>query len=154
MGYYTYFEFNFRLKKDTPDEVLDILDLMINKEESKISFEDVENKYPNEPLFNTKQKRWRYMFEYSEDENYSFITAIEQQPSKIRWIILHVFGSIKDYEYETNKFISWIKPYIGEDENKIIGYKQGQDQESLSQEYGGESLDFISLKSIDEYEKD
>jgi hypothetical protein len=123
MGMYTELVCAFELKKDTPQDVIDILRFMTGEQVgcnlSKINAH---------PLFQTD--RWRFMLQcdsyYFEGQTHSEVkrdtVSGEDNPS----YFVTIRCNLKNYNDEIDKFIDWVKTYIeyaGHDEY-FIGYQR------------------------------
>lgn len=105
---YTELIFGASLKKETPKEIIDILDWMINSEDL------IKSKYPETPEHEFfKCERWKYLFKMS-----SYYFGVSDSHSSMwrdsldtEWII-STRSNIKNYDSEIEKFIDWIKPWI------------------------------------------
>jgi hypothetical protein len=112
MGMYTEIYVNVDLKKDTPDEIIEVLKAMCHMEESD---EKVLESYPD---------RWGGLFYsgsyYTPDTHCHSLTCdgITQ-----RWSLLGK-GDIKNYEGEIQKFFEWIIPYVDGCPGDFIGYSR------------------------------
>lgn len=117
MGMYTEFVCAIELKKDTPQDVINILDNMTEGEDN-YDFK------PNHPFFECD--RWRWLFTM---DSYYFSgrtnTKFEYDDiSKTHYLTIR--SNLKNYDDEINKFLNWIKPYIemhGEDD-EFLGYSR------------------------------
>lgn len=115
MGMYTEFVGAIELKKDTPKEVIDILEFMVNdKEEPK--------KLPNDELF--KCDRWKWMLRC---DNYSFVGITNTMLVRDEFndsYYLTIRCSLKNYDSEIEKFCKFIKPYTYaiDGSEEFIGY--------------------------------
>jgi len=115
MGMYTEFIFGAMLKKDTPDEVIEILKSM-----SGLS-EIYPEQLPDHALF--KSDRWRALMTCC---SAYFPVSSYAQMYKDEFFDCWVLSSranLKDYGSEIKLFCDWIKPYIkdGSGYNDIYG---------------------------------
>jgi hypothetical protein len=107
MGMYTELIFGASLKKDTPKEVIDILQYLMKptkKDKEKLTI-------PDHPFFSCD--RWRMIFTCS-----SFYFGVNESVRKMwfeeigyQWRI-STRSNLKNYDSEIEKFLDWIKPYI------------------------------------------
>jgi hypothetical protein len=115
MGMYTEIYINVDLKKDTPDEIIEVLKAMCDMEDSDSK---VLEKYP---------ERWDGLFYsgsyYTPDTYCHSLTydTITQQ-----WSLLGK-GDIKNYEGEIQKFFEWIMPYVDGYPGDFIGYRRHEE---------------------------
>ncbi len=107
MGMYTELIFGAELKKDTPKEVIDIIQYMVGGDFE----EDKELKIPEHNFFKTS--RWRMLFTCS-----SYYFGVNESLKKMwydeisnTWRI-STRSNIKNYDSEIEEFLEWIKPYI------------------------------------------
>lgn len=112
MGMYTEIYVNVDLKKDTPDEIIEVLKVMCDMVDSDSK---VLEPYPD---------RWGSMFYsgscYTPDTHCRSLTydGITQ-----RWSLLGK-GDIKNYGQEIQKFFEWIMPYVDGYPGEFIGYSR------------------------------
>ena len=110
MGMYTEIYVNVDLKKDTPDEVIEVLKAMCHMEGSD---EKVLEPYP---------VRWYSLF-----SNGSYYTpstscrSLTYDNISEAWSLLGK-GDIKNYEEEIQKFFEWIIPHVDGCPGDFIGY--------------------------------
>ena len=101
MGMYTELIFGAELKKDTPREVIDTLEYMIGK---------VETKPNNFPLPNGRCERLfqggSYYFPVSDPVNKMWIDNIDNRCH------ISTRSNIKNYGGEIEAFLEWIKPHV------------------------------------------
>ena len=107
MGMYTELNIGLELKKDTPDEVINIIEYMISdKEQDRPTT-------PNHPLFSTN--RWDVMLTCG---SYYFnakpVHRFEYDEIGRCWFLTNV-SNLKNYNSEIEKFLDWISPYINDD---------------------------------------
>jgi len=98
MGMYTELIFDATLKKDTPEEVINILKYMISDDLNNIP------KIPKHDFF--KATRWKYLF-----KSPAYLRKLWFNDDLKTWII-SARSNIKNYDSEIEKFLDWIKPYI------------------------------------------
>jgi hypothetical protein len=103
MGMYTEIIFGAALRKDTPKNIIEIIQKMINKE-------DTSKLVLDHPFFRS-ERPWllisagSYYFPGIVEPQFRFDDIAEQ------WY-LHFRTNIKNYDDEIEKFLDWIKPYI------------------------------------------
>lgn len=113
---YTEIQFKAELLKDTPDEVISVLQHMIEREFAQA----YEEPLPDHPLFSCS--RWdllaRCCSAYFSDHAESFIRKDEYNS---KW---HVFmnADLKNYSSEIEKFFDWIDPYVSGHHGQFLGY--------------------------------
>ena len=111
MGYYTTLKCKFKLKKDTPDSVLNLLKKVL------IDIDlDCEDLLVKHEFFQCE--RWKNLFLST---NGSDIQGGKLYKENDYWTVdLHT--EFKDYDNEIDKFIDWINPYIvGRKKKQYIG---------------------------------
>ena len=120
MGMYTELDFNSELKKDVPEEVLNVLRVMLGELDLNIPL-------PTHPLFLCS--RWTFMLtcnSYYFDSNTS---------STLRWddisdaYFIHIRSNLKNYEYEIEKFVDWITPYLNRFDGDFLGFTRYEETE-------------------------
>lgn len=136
MGMYTEFHFNSEMKKDLPQDVVDILKYMTG------IIEEQPTELPDHPLFKTD--RWDYMLRTG---SYYF----DADPIvSLRWdeisnaYYLCSRSDFKNYFDEIEKFIDWITPYLNKYEGDFLGF-------SRYEEYEEPCLIFYKQDSIKKY---
>ncbi|MCP4475432.1 MAG: hypothetical protein GY821_12870 [Gammaproteobacteria bacterium] len=106
MGMYTEIYVNTDLKEETPQEVIDVLTAMCNKDYTAECLKD-------------KPERWSYLFNNgSHFTPYTECGMITKDEINGGYSIL-AKGDIKNYENEIEKFFDYIKPWCDDD---FIGY--------------------------------
>lgn len=122
MGYYTEFDLKLPLRKDTPLEILDLIqNLCIGNfwEEPPIYQVNERPDLPIEHEFG-KTTRWPQIFSNATFSNY----------------ILLVKGELKNYDNEIQKLIDWLKPYIkGRKKKQYLGKWRGEQDREFFNEY-------------------
>jgi hypothetical protein len=114
MGMYTEIYVNVNLKKETPDDVIKVLQAMCgmlpDQECSEVLID-----YPD---------RWSCLFSdmsyYTPSTNCRFLEFDEITQ---RWSLLGK-GDIKNYKGEIEKFFEWIIPYVDGYSEDFIGYSR------------------------------
>lgn len=122
MGMYTELVLGVNLNRETPAEVIDVLKFMVGDSETE------PNPLPAHPLFSCF--RWKYMLQCG---SYYFAggthTAMNQDSVSGGWSI-SIRCNLKNYESEIEKFVDWIKPYIGKPyEGEFMGYMRYEESE-------------------------
>jgi hypothetical protein len=104
MGMYTELRVCCRLKRDIPQDVVDILKWMSSGDHINGAPPAV----PPHPLFECA--RWRFLFTmgsaYFDDEAASAVVKFGDQ-----WHVLTV-ANLKNYDGEIGKFVDWLSPYV------------------------------------------
>ncbi|MFA5760512.1 MAG: hypothetical protein WC877_01965 [Dehalococcoidales bacterium] len=110
MGMYTEIIFGCSLKKDTPLNVINVMQFMTDpsdfKDESKIT-----GGLPDHKFFNTP--RWKWMFHCS-----SYYFGVNESSSKMWYddiskdYRISVRSNLKNYDDEIELFLEWIHPYV------------------------------------------
>jgi hypothetical protein len=121
MGMYTEFHFNSELKKDTPNNVIEILRYMIGSSPKP-------ERLPEHELFFTE--RWWYMLvstsTYFDAETISTLKF----DNVIGSYFLCIRCNLKNYDQEIQHFIDWIDPYLDKYEGNFLGfYRYEEDEE-------------------------
>jgi len=116
MGVYTEIYVNVDLKKDTPEEVIEVL--------SAMCFPDcLQNKLEGFPV------RWAYLF-----GNGSYYTPntsaryLRYDDISKQYSLLGK-GDIKNYQGEIEEFFEWLMPYIDSSEGDFIGYSRYEEDD-------------------------
>jgi len=112
MGMYTEIYVNVDLKKDTPDEIIEVLKAMCHMEES------------DEKVLETCPDRWGGLFysgSYYTPNTWCHSLTFDDISNK--WSLLGK-GDIKNYEGEIQKFFEWIIPYVDGCPGDFIGYSR------------------------------
>ena len=108
MGMYTELIFGCSLKKDTPREIIQVLQYMVDKSEFK---DTSQIKVPDHEFFKTS--RWQWLFHGS-----SYYFGVNEPHSEIWYddiskdYRISTRSNIKNYDDEIELFLDWIKPYI------------------------------------------
>ena len=112
MGMYTEIYVNVDLKKDTPDEIIQVLKVMCDMEDSDSK---VLESYPD---------RWGGLFysgSYYTPDTYCHSLTFDTITQ--RWSLLGK-GDIKNYSQEIEKFFEWIIPHVDGSPGEFIGYSR------------------------------
>lgn len=115
MGMYTEFVCAMELKKETPREVINILDKMSNGE-------DEYDVVPNHPFFECD--RWRWLFTMDSYYFPGITNTTFEYDSNSKTHYLTIRSNLKNYDGEIYKFLNWIKPYIREYGHGFLGYSR------------------------------
>ncbi len=121
MGMYTEFHFNVKLKKDVPQEVIDILNYMLN-EGTKEPLPE-----PDHPLFETC--RWRIMLNMDSYYFAADTNSTLRYDDIGRCYYLNIRCNLKNYGNEIEKFINWIMPYIRAFKGDFLGFYRYEETE-------------------------
>lgn len=104
MGMYTELIFGASLRKDTPEEVIHVLQFLIGDRTAPVEL-------PNHPFFGTA--RYGHIFSSS-----SYYFGVSRSLGKMwtdeisnEWVI-STRSNLKNYDGEVELFLDWIKPYI------------------------------------------
>lgn len=117
MGMYTEIYVNVDLKKDTPDEVIDVLKAMCYMVDN---YEKLLEPYPD---------RWGCLF-----SNMSYYTpstrcrSLTYDDISNQWSLLGK-GDIKNYGQEIQKFFEWIIPHVDGYPGDFIGYHRYEEDQ-------------------------
>lgn len=124
----------FKLRSDTPEEVIQALKYMTSreKEDEKLEFEP-----PDHPLFQTSLWEimlWRYDGSFA-GFPHSEMQIHEGGEDKFIDVIIRTYISL-GYD-QVDLFIEWIKPYIcgAGDGEHFIGYFRNEDDEFYDQPF-------------------
>ncbi len=117
MGMYTELVCAFKLKQETPKDIIDILRFMARHED----IEEYELNIPDDEFF--KCARWKWLFTsdsyYFSGDTHS--TVRYDDISKSYYVTIR--SNLKNYDDEIHKFLKWIKPYISYSD-EFIGYSR------------------------------
>ena len=127
MGHYTEFKFKAKLRKDTPDEVINLLkrvlidgDLGLG-DKVLFSHEDVFDPGIEHDFF--KCERWEALFLSTNWDD-------EMQGGKMyfdKYWVIDIHTEFKNYGDEIEKFINWIYPFVvGRKKKQYVGYYRGE----------------------------
>ena len=121
MGMYTEFHFNAELRRDTPEEVIAVLQYMLGRIEEKPTL-------PEHELFRTD--RWKYMLRcdsyYFSADTYSTLRFDETSDA----YYLCIRCNFKNYDNEIQKFVSWISPYLNEQKGDFLGFYRYEEEQN------------------------
>lgn len=138
MGMYTEFHFNSELKTDTPQQIIDLLNSMIN-------FDKRCKILPNHPLFKTA--RWFSML-VSASYYFDACTNTTLQFDEISdAYFLCIRCNLKNYDNEIQKFVDWISPYLKKEEKEFLGFMRQETEETPTLIF--HKNQFIDLHEID-----
>lgn len=114
MGMYTEVYVNVDLKKELPEEVLQVIKAMCGKLDPEVA-EEVLKGFP---------QRWHCLFS---DMSYytpkTYCKYLEFDKISNQWSLLGK-GDIKNYEGEIEQFFQWIEPWIDGYDGDFIGYSR------------------------------
>lgn len=113
MGMYTAFHIGLEIKRDVPLNVVQTLNRMVHGGASPYT--------PDHPLFDCE--RWDVLLSMD-----SYHSAYQQNASFVyddcaKCYYLSATSSLKNYNDEIDKFLDWITPYVG-NEDEFVGYKR------------------------------
>lgn len=112
MGMYTEVYLAIELKRDTPQEIINVLKFLA-EDTHELPFELI----PDHPFF--KCERWRWLFSMSSAYHpAAVINNFWQDDISKQWLI-NIHSSIKNYDQEIQKFCDWIAPYVNAYVNDI-----------------------------------
>lgn len=103
MGMYTQLYFNATLSKETPKEIIDTIQRMLDPNQSDIQPENL-----------PKGDRVSWMFRSGGSAYFggiSGLSSFKYDSLFKKWSLFGVFD-IKDYDNEIESFLEWIKPHI------------------------------------------
>lgn len=122
MGMYTQLHYGVRLKKNTPQQVVDLLQFMLGDEAKKPT------ELPDHDLFRTS--RWSYMLTCdSYYFNYKTCSNMRLDDIAGQWFF-SVTCNVKNYNNEIEKFIDWLMPYVEAMEGDFLGYSRYEETET------------------------
>lgn len=116
MGMYTEIYVNVDLKSDTPDEVINTLRAICEKDQAS-------------PLLKDKPARWFILFNSG-----SYYTPNTECASLTfdtiggNWSLIGK-GDIKNYAGEIQQFFAWLMPYIDAGEGEFVGYHRYEEDQ-------------------------
>lgn len=146
MGMYTEIVLGVALKRNTPKEVIDILNYMIDGEpdESRLILDD-------HPLFKTD--RWHFMLCCNSAYFGGYSNSILKEPRHSYDIYhLSIRSNLKNYDSEIELFLNWLNPYIETD--GFIGYMRHEefdDQRLIYRSfYGDDDIHLYKIEELDE----
>jgi len=113
---YTELVFAAKIKKDTPSEVIKVLDYMAGNKEN------CPEKLPNHPFFETE--RWSILFTCSSYYFNGWAKPIFEYDDIGNEYSLTTWANLKNYDDEISKFIDWIMPYLNVFEDEFLGYSR------------------------------
>jgi hypothetical protein len=128
MGYYTEFKFKMKLKKDTPEEVINLLrrvivDHDLGHNETLFTSDDVFKPSIDHEFF--KCENW-YMLFLSTNWTPNLQGGKFYQEGGYWKIDLHT--EFKNYNNEIKHFFNWIKNYsVGRKKKQYVGWHKGED---------------------------
>lgn len=132
MGYYTELKLNIKLKKETPDNIIEFLKkVLIDKDigvDNKFLFKsgDVFKPWFSHDFF--KCQRWYMLFlstNWDED-----MQGGKLREDKGNWTV-NLHTEFKNYDDEIDKFMDWITPYIvGRKKRQYVGQYQGENMDN------------------------
>lgn len=123
MGHYTELKVKIKLRKDTPDEVINllkrvILDKDLGVENTLFHSEEVFTPDIQHEFFECEC--W-YMLFLSTNWSDSLEGSVFVELDKYYQLLIHT--EFKNYDQEIQKFVDWINPYlIGHKKKQYIGY--------------------------------
>lgn len=119
MGMYTELHFNSELKKDTPEDVINILKFMVDGGDEPDTLEH--------DLFNAE--RWRFMLQcdsyYFDADTHTTLRYDDIAKS----YFLCIRTNLKNYDSEIEKFIDWIMPYLDKFDGDFLGFYRYEEHE-------------------------
>lgn len=121
MGMYTEFHFNVKLKKDVPEDVIEVLRFMT-------ADRDKPERLPNHPLFRD-DTRWGYMLTC---DSYYFPMTVATSllyDNIAKGYFLSVRSNFKNYNNEIDKFLNWIIPYVADYHDNFLGFYRYEEAE-------------------------
>ena len=120
MGMYTEIHFNAELKKDTPEEVINILKYMVGDIKEKPS-------RPVHDLFCCSRWKWLFTMDsyYFDADTHSTLRYDDISNA----YYLCVRSNLKNYDSEIELFIDWIDPYLYKIKGDFLGFSRYEEFE-------------------------
>jgi len=118
---YTQLHLAVELKKDTPKEVIEMLEWLIDKRK-----EGEQPQTPNHSFFGCE--RWKWMFWM---DSYYFNApshSIFKYDDISKQYILFIQSNLKNYNSEIEWFLDWIMPYVDALEGEFLGYHRYEEE--------------------------
>lgn len=115
MGMYTELVLNVELKKDTPPEVISILEFLANRETA------IPVTTPKHEFFECD--RWLMVASCSSYHFTPFSLANFQDN------YLSTRFDLKNYDSEIEKFVDWLTPYLDAFDGDFLGYKRYEEDD-------------------------
>jgi hypothetical protein len=120
MGYYTEFVFAASLKETVPNEIVDILKMVVEGPPVEM---DIDH-----PFF--KCDRWRW-FGSRSSQYFGYtqpVSSVDYDKTARQWMV-SIRCSLKNYTGEIEKFVDWLIPWIegGSGECGLLGYSIPED---------------------------
>lgn len=114
MGMYTSFIYDADLRKDTPRQVIDVLEYMLDNDKAPPLL-------PAAPLFRTE--RWDVMLRmtYAGESDERSSLKLDANTEKYR---LTARCALKNYGCEIEKFVEWIDPWVDAAPKTTLGSSQ------------------------------
>ena len=120
MGMYTELHFNSALRRDTPAEIIAILEFMTSGKGRPPLL-------PNHPLF--QSERWEYML-HSDSYYFDADTVSTLRFDDIaKSYYLCIRCNLKNYDNEIKKFIDWVIPHLDKCEGAFLGFSRYEEME-------------------------
>ena len=121
MGMYTELHFNVELKRNVPQDIIQLLEYMVN------GGDEWKHSLPDHELF--KSDRWNYMLRcdsyYFSADTHSTIRL----DSIAKSYFLCIRCNLKNYEDEIESFIDWVMPYIDAYPGDFLGFSRYEETE-------------------------
>lgn len=122
MGMYTELHFNSELNKDTPPEVIEVLQYMMGQMAVQPA------PLPAADLFTTE--RWTFMLRcdsyYFDADTHSTLRFDDIS----KQFYLCVRCNVKNYDDEIKHFIAWVMPYLDKQPGDFLGFYRYEENET------------------------
>lgn len=146
MGMYTEIVLGVALKRDTPKEVIDILNYMIDHE-----IGDVISNLPSHPLFKTYGWYRMLISDYCIFGGCSNSILKEPRHSFDNWH-LSIRSNLKNYDSEIELFLNWLNPYM--ETVGFIGYMRHEEFDDpwliYHSSYDDDDIHLYKIEELDE----
>jgi hypothetical protein len=121
MGMYTELSCAFELKKETPEQVIEVLRFMVRTKT------EMPRPLPDHSFFGTS--RWQMMLG---SDSYYFKgqahSTVLFDDAAVAWFVT-IRCNFKNYEHEIERFIDWITPHIDAMDGAFLGYCRYEETE-------------------------
>lgn len=122
MGMYTKINIIIKLKKETPKNIIEVIECMFNG----YDIEDMNAcgvEIPKHDFFENDRRVWfpkscgSYYFTGTANSNIQYRNVDKE-------MVLHIDTDFKNYDDEIELFLDWIAPYVDAYEKEFLGYSR------------------------------